>query len=266
VAKVRNPASTRQSSEFVAIYHATKQNQKVAAYTSQEEVIAGQAKVYIVNENAAALQGLSRESIHLPDDGYSAITEYAITFTPFSWAKTNPTLLQLSYPVTVSPSPAGSTGGCSTSGGGTVFAQGAQCTKIEGARLLAVRDAIKPGYCDGSKTASGECGPVTIKVKFKNPLNNWGRVGLKIKTYELVEDPTTKETTEYIMNVVEGNELVPILKCLSPCQDCKQPPKSPAGFYNDHYKMYKSYCTKCWPTGPLKYLHEQHDNVLLPLP
>jgi len=255
VAKVRNPASTKRSSEFTAIYHATDQNQKVAAYTSQEEPIAGQAKVYIVNENAAALQGLSRESIHLPDDGYSAVTEYAITFTPYSWSKTNPTMLQLSYPVTVSPQPDGSSGGCSTSGGGTVFAQGAKCTKTEGARLLAVADAIKPGYCESSGT-SGTCGPVTLKVKFKNPVNNWGRVGLKLKTYEVVEDPTTKVKTEYIMNVVEGNELVPILKCLSPCEDCKQPPKAPAGFYNDHYKMYKSYCTKCWANGPLKYLHE----------
>jgi hypothetical protein len=117
VAKIRNPASTKRSSEFVEIYHATKQNQKVAAYTSQTDKL-GQPKVYIANEKAAALQGLSRESIHLPDDAYSAVTEYAITFTPFSWSKTNPTLLQLSYPVTVAPSPAGSNGGCSTWGGG----------------------------------------------------------------------------------------------------------------------------------------------------
>lgn len=45
-----------------------------------------------------------------------------------------------------------------------------------------VKDAIKPGYS----------GPVTIKIKFKNPLNNWGRVGFKLKTYELVVDPTNK--------------------------------------------------------------------------
>jgi len=104
----------------------------VAAYTSQTDKL-GQPKVYIANEKAAALQDLSRESIHLPDDAYSVeaydpvtkqttftptVTEYAITFTPFSWSKTNPTLLQLSYPVSVAPSPAGSNGGCSTWGGG----------------------------------------------------------------------------------------------------------------------------------------------------
>lgn len=83
---------------------------------------------------------------------------------------------------------------------------------------------------------------MTIKIKFKNPWNNWGRVGFKLKTYELVVDPTTKKKTEYIMNVVEGNELIPILKCLSPCEDCMQPPKGES----ENYKVYKSYCTKCW--------------------
>jgi hypothetical protein len=248
VSKVRNPPSTRRSSEFVAIYHATSAEQKVAAYTSQEEVIKGQAPVYMANDKPAALQGLSRESITLVDDDYSAVTEYAITFTPYSWPKTNPTTLQHSYPATVEPSPADGSGGCSTSGGGTVFAQGAKCTKTKGARLLAVADAIKPGYS----------GPVTIKIKFKNPENNWGRVGFKLKTYELVVDPTTKAKTEYLMNVVEGNELIPILKCLSPCEDCKQPPAGELV----NYKMYKSYCTKCWQdtkttTSPLKYLHQK---------
>ena len=121
---------------------------------------------------------------------------------------------------------------------------------------MAVADAITPKYCETSGTADA-CGPVTIKVKLSNPVNNWGRVGFKLKTYELAKDATGKET-EYIMNVVEGNELIPILKCLSPCEDCKQPPAGKGkGFYNDHYKMYKSYCTKCWSTSPLKYLHQE---------
>ena len=101
-----------------------------------------------------------------------------------------------------------------------------------------IKDAIKPGYH----------GPVTIKIKFKNPINNWGRVGFKLKTYEVIT--AAGKTTEYIMNVVEGNELIPILKCLSPCQDCK------ADSIAANYKMYKSYCTACWSDSPLKYLHQ----------
>jgi hypothetical protein len=136
--------------------------------------------------------------------------------------------------------------GCSTSGtGANGFAQGGKCSKVKGARLILVEDAITPGYT----------GPVTIKLKFTNPANNWGRIGFKLKTYERAvdpSDPTGKATAEYIMNVVEGNELIPVLKCLSPCQDCKQPAKGAV-----NYKMYKSYCTQCWPTSPLKYLHQR---------
>lgn len=118
---------------------------------------------------------------------------------------------------------------------------------MKGARLIYIKDAIKPGYS----------GPVTIKIKFRNPVNNWGKVGFKIKTYEVATATNaagSKETTEYIMNVVESNVLIPVLKCLSPCEDCKQPPA------NDkmNYKMYKSYCTKCWAgnLSPLPFLHQ----------
>ena len=220
----------------------------MAAYTSSSYKITGQAQVFIANDKPAALQGLTRESITLVDDGYSKVTEYAIKFTPFSTSKTNPTTLQLSYPVSVSPEPADGSGGCSTRQSGKVVAQGSQCTKVEGARLMYVQDAIKPGVADA----------VTLTIKLKNPKDNWGRVGFKLKTYELVVDPTTKVKTEYIMNVVEGNELIPILKCLSPCQDCKQPPGTILSnpLYKSSFMMYKSYCTKCWPNGPLKYLHQ----------
>ena len=43
----------------------------------------------------------------------ATVTEYAITFTPFSWLKTGSTALQLSYPVSVEVADGG---GCSTTG------------------------------------------------------------------------------------------------------------------------------------------------------
>lgn len=61
----------------------------MAAYTSSSYPIKVdgvlQAPVHILNDKPAALQGLSRESIALEDDGYSQVSEYSITFTPFSY-------------------------------------------------------------------------------------------------------------------------------------------------------------------------------------
>jgi hypothetical protein len=84
----------------------------VAAYTSQDYPIAGQAPVYISNDRAASLLGLSPDSIALENDDYSAKNLYKITFQPRSWLKKggNPTALQLSYPVTVELEPAPTAG------------------------------------------------------------------------------------------------------------------------------------------------------------
>ena len=81
---------------------------------------------------------------------------------------------------------------------------------MKGARLIYITDAIKPGYP----------GPVVIKIKMRNPTNNWGRVGFKLKTFE-VATGANGVATDYIMNVLESNVLIPVLKCLRPCEACK---------------------------------------------
>lgn len=78
------------------------------------------------------------------------------------------------------------------------------CKKIEGARLFKITGAI-PARFDKS---------VEIKISFKNPLDNWGEIGFKIKTMEEVGDET------YLVDQLEGNELIPTLKCFAPCQYC----------------------------------------------
>lgn len=63
----------------------------MAAYTSSSDPVKVngvlQAPAHILNDKPAALQDLSRESIALVDDSYSAASEYSITFTPFSYIK-----------------------------------------------------------------------------------------------------------------------------------------------------------------------------------
>lgn len=109
------------------------------------------------------------------------------------------------------------------------------CKKIEGARLFKITGAI-PARFDKS---------VEIKISFKNPLDNWGEIGFKIKTMEEVGDET------YLVDQLEGNELIPILKCFAPCQYCYETKKG-GGKRKAEYD--KNYCTQCWQTHPLKYL------------
>jgi hypothetical protein len=60
----------------------------------------------------------------------------------------------------------------------------------------------------------------------KNPVDNWGEVGFKLKTYEEVpgapadpKDPNSKpgEAEEFLVDMLEGNELLPALPCEQPC-------------------------------------------------
>ena len=61
---------------------------------------------------------------------------------------------------------------------------------------------------------------VTININLFNPKDNWGEIGLKLKTFEIFEDEDGKET-EYLVDQLEGNQLIPNLKCLAPCSECK---------------------------------------------
>lgn len=98
------------------------------------------------------------------------------------------------------------------------------CKKIEGARLFKITNAI-PARFDGE---------VQIKISFINPLDNWGEIGFKIKTMEEVGDET------YLVDQLEGNELIPHLKCFAPCQYCYQTKKGKKPEFD------KNYCTQCW--------------------
>lgn len=135
----------------------------------------------------------------------------------------------LSYPATVTIDDYPITNGCEVKAG-SYTTEPSSCTKVEGARLFKILKAIPPNY-DGD---------VEVKIKFVNPENNWGRIGVKVKTYE---DDGNKE---YLSDILEGNQLIPILKCTSPCKECKDG--------NDGSAMDKNYCVECWDNFPQKYL------------
>jgi len=48
-------------------------------------------------------------------------------------------------------------------------------------------------------------GKVSISFKLVNPKDNWGTIGFKIKTFEVIGDD------EYLVDMIEGNELRPVL-------------------------------------------------------
>jgi hypothetical protein len=109
-------------------------------------------------------------------------------------------------------------GGCTVTAdeaqGGPVTTPIANCQKIEGARLFKIKNAIPQGYG----------GPLTITLKMINPSNNWGAIGFKLKTYEEVittgvdeNGAATESTEEFLVDMLEGNELLPALPCEQPC-------------------------------------------------
>jgi hypothetical protein len=91
---------------------------------------------------------------------------------------------------------------------------------------------------------------VTIVIGFKNPVNNWGDIGFKLKTYELIEG--TDSDKQYLVDSLEGNELIPNLKCIFPCKECLTPSETT----NDVNEVGTTFCTACWSNHPSKYLFE----------
>lgn len=92
----------------------------------------------------------------------------------------------MSYPATVDDTP--NSASCTVQAG-KVTTSPEKCEKIENARLFRIKEAIPVNY-------SGE---VKISIEFKNPADNWGRVGVKIKTYE--QGPKA----EFLSDILEGN-------------------------------------------------------------
>jgi hypothetical protein len=110
--------------------------------------------------------------------------------------------------------------------------------KVSGANIFSVTNAIPAGYT----------GPAKIKISLRNPYDNWGEVGFKIRTQEVTPDGSS-----YFVDALEGNYLIPNLKCYAPCELC---------YAENSVILNMNYCTKCWQNSVYKYL--QQGNTLDP--
>jgi hypothetical protein len=241
---IRNAPSLRRSGAFPAMYHAALPD---GPGSTEAKVAEFRGKSYVVNEFAADLQGLGWRNIVQSTTEYGAEAEFKITFTPHSTVKLNPAAILLAYPVGVEPAaealdPAG---GCTVTAdeaqGGPVTTPKGNCEKIAGARLFKIKTAIPKGYG----------GPVTIALKMRNPADNWGAIGFKLKTYEEVTTPgengAPDSIEEFLVDMLEGNELLPALPCEPPCQYCRASVDGLTGSETHANKVKKKeYCTQCW--------------------
>lgn len=223
VTGIQNAASLKPSSRFATIKFTTSDNKATSEYKKD---------VSIRNVFASNLLGLTSDNIKQESWEYSKANDYVIKFKPTSKTKKYYRNILLSYPVTVGVEGDGSQTRCSVTAGSN-RAEGTACKKVEGARLFKITKAIPPDY-DGD---------VEVKIRLVNPEDNWGRVGVKIKTY--VDDGSK----EYLSDILEGNQLIPILKCTAPCKECKDGGRDGSGG-----KVDKNYCTECWQKYPQKYL------------
>ena len=137
--------------------------------------------VYIENEYASDLQGLSSASIVQDNKEYSEEALYSITFVPSSRhsdEESSPLTILMSYPPTTSPQD--DSQGCIVHAfnkdGDSKTSEESDCKKLEGSRLFKMTNAIPYGYDD----------KVTIVINLLNPKDNWGIIGLKLKTFEII--------------------------------------------------------------------------------
>jgi len=93
----------------------------------------------------------------------------------------------LKYPITIVPTDENKEGDCIVRAGR--MTQPRDCKKTEGAREFIIKNAIPKNYDR----------IVTILINFKNPINNWGDIGFKIKTAEVDGE------NEYLVDQLEGN-------------------------------------------------------------
>lgn len=91
-----------------------------------------------------------------------------------------PLMIHLSYPSTISPlQDEGCEVEAAKNADGTDIKpyDSSDCARTAGSRLFVMENAIPYGH-DAL---------VTIVIGFNNPENNWGDIGFKIKTYEVIE-------------------------------------------------------------------------------
>jgi hypothetical protein len=62
--------------------------------------------------------------------------------------------------------------------GETIVSKDEDCKKLEGSRLFKITNAIPYGHDE----------KVVISIQLINPVDNWGTIGIKLKTFEVYED------------------------------------------------------------------------------
>ena len=168
VEDVKNPASIKVSDAFT-IKQTNVANHICTEYRSDKHF----KPITITNTDASILQGLSRESISLSNDDYEKESIYKIKFTPYFSPVLSKTMVLLNYPSTITPASSTLASGCEVTCGSNYSPTGSNmCKKIDGARLFRIQDAVPANW-------QKEC---TIKISFKNPIDNWGNIGFKLKT------------------------------------------------------------------------------------
>jgi hypothetical protein len=139
--------------------------------------------VYIETEYASNLLGLNSSSITQTNKEYNEKATYSVTFVPSSRhtdAESTPLSILLSYPPTTKPWD--DSQNCKVyaynKDGDVIVSDEKDCVKLTGSRLFKIKNAIPYGYDE----------KVTIEINLWNPADNWGIIGLKIKTFEIVGD------------------------------------------------------------------------------
>lgn len=128
----------------------------------------------------------------------------------------------------------------------------AACFLSKNGRLFEIYDAL-------DTSGDGYSGTVTVRLRLKNPDDNWGAVGFKIRTYEVVPGKNGRITS--LVDRLDGEDLRPVLQCDRPCYECREDEEkktrvsltSPGGKIEVE-KWRAGECTRCWQDRPEKYL------------
>jgi hypothetical protein len=92
----------------------------------------------------------------------------------------------------------------------------------------------------------GYSNEVVMEIGLINPVDNWGSVGFKIRTFETVLNAAPPNLDEprsfYMVDKHESNELIPALECDTPCNSCESD--------DDDGELGRTYCTSCWLGRP----------------
>jgi hypothetical protein len=153
----------------------------------------------------------------------------------------------LYYPSSIEPDAAYKANGCLIRLNGNPQGRRSDCKWIEASRMFNATNILtlrEPGQRKKEN--------ITIIVNFRNPKDNWGIIGFKIKTFR-TESLSNGGLVHYLSDKLEGNQLIPNLLCKKPCYECKTENKGTPSKPVYHISG-PNYCTKCWTSQPQKYL------------